>query len=48
MMEEELAWMFDLPPYDEPHPAPLVGDELFTLCDEIVRRLRRYSKKKKN
>lgn len=44
MMEEELAWMFDLPPHEEPHPAPFVGDELFTLYDEIVRRLRRYSK----
>lgn len=44
MLEEELAWMFQLPPHEEPHPAPFVGNELFTLYDEIIRRLRRYSK----
>lgn len=43
MLEEEAAWMFGLPPHEEPHPAPFVGNELFTLYDEIIRRLRRYS-----
>lgn len=44
MMEEETAWMFDLPPHEEPHPAPFVGNKLFTLYTEITRRLRKYSK----
>lgn len=44
MMEEEIAWMFGLPPHEEPHPAPFVGNELFSLYDEVIRRLRRYSK----
>lgn len=44
MMEEEVAWMFGLPPHEEPHPAPFVGNELFSLYDEVIRRLRRYSK----
>ena len=43
MMEEEIAWMFGLPPHEEPHPAPFVGDELFTLYTEISMRFRRYS-----
>lgn len=46
MLEEEAAWMFHLPPHEEPHTAPYVGNELFTLYSEIVRRLRRYSKEK--
>ena len=45
MMEDELAWIFNLPPHEDPHSAPFVGDELYTLYYEIVRRLRRYSKK---
>lgn len=44
MMEEEVAWMFGLPPHEEAHPAPFVGNELFTLYDEVIRRLRRYSR----
>ena len=44
MLEEESAWMFQLPPHEEPHLAPFVGNELFTLYDEIIRRLRKYSK----
>ena len=44
MMEEELAWMFQLPPHEEPHPAPFIGNELFTLYTEITRRLSKYSK----
>lgn len=46
MLEEEAAWMFHLPPHEEPHPAPYIGNELFTLYSEIVRRLRKYSKEK--
>lgn len=44
MMDEETAWIFNLPPHEEPHPAPFVGNELFTLYTEITRRLRKYSK----
>lgn len=44
MMEDEIAWMFGLPPHEEPHPAPYIGNELFTLYTEITRRLRKYSK----
>lgn len=44
MLEGEVAWMFGLPPHEGPHPAPFVGNELFSLYDEVIRRLRRYSR----
>jgi hypothetical protein len=47
MMDEEIAWMFGLPPHEEAHPAPYIGNQLFTLYTEIVRRLRRYSRQSK-